>query len=76
MYRISLNAENGRISRNKYTLGPVYNKFGYNEHPAVTSRLLCIKIIDCNGTKISYNKHPLVTSSFLCIFLLVVSLTQ
>ena len=27
------------------TLGPAYNKFGYNKHSAITSRFLCIKII-------------------------------
>ena len=51
-----------------YTLGPVYN-----EHPAITSRFLCIKIIDCNVKKFNYNEHPLTTSRFFCIFLLVVS---
>ena len=44
------------------TLAPAYNEFGYNEQPAITSRFLCIKIIDCN-----------VTSSFFCIFLIIVS---
>ena len=55
------------------TLGPAYNELGYNEHPAVASRFLCTKIIDCNVKKFGHNKHPLVTSSFFCNFLLVVS---
>ena len=29
---------------NPNTLCPAYNEFGYNEHPAKTSRFLCIKI--------------------------------
>ena len=40
----------------------------YNEHLVITSKFLCIKIIDCNVKKFSYNKHPLLTSSFFCIF--------
>ena len=58
------------------TLGPTYNEFGYNKHPAITSRFLCIKIIDCHVKKIIYNEHPLTTSSFFCMFLLIVSGTQ
>ena len=58
------------------TLGPAYNEFGHSEHPAKTSRFLCINIIDCNVIKFVYNEHPLITSSFSCIFLLVVSGTQ
>ena len=57
-------------------LDPTYVEFGYNEHPATTSRFLCIKIIDYNVKKFGYNEHPLITSSFFCIFLLVVSGTQ
>ena len=54
----------------KTTLGPAYDQFSYNEHPATISRFLCIKIIDCNVKKFSYNEHPLITSSFfLNIFL-------
>ena len=53
------------------TLGPPYHEFGYKKHPAVTSRFLCIKIIDCNVKKFSYNEHPLIISSFFCIFLLL-----
>ena len=30
------------------TLGPTYNEFGYNEHPIITNRFLCINTIDCN----------------------------
>ena len=47
-------------------LGPAYNEFGYNEHPA-TTRFLCIKIIDCNVKKFDYNEYPVETSSFFCI---------
>ena len=53
------------------TLGPAYNEFSYSEHPAITSRFLCISIIDCNVNKFVYNEHPLITSSFFCIILLV-----
>ena len=56
----------------KYTLGSAYG-FGYNEHPAITSRFLRIRIIDCDAKQFAYNEHPLVTSSFVCIFLLVES---
>ena len=38
-----------------FTLDPAYNEFGYNEHSAITSRFLCIKIIDCNVKKFGYN---------------------
>ena len=58
------------------TLGPAYNEFGYNEHPAITSRFLCTILIDSNVKKSGYNEHPPTTSSFFCIFLLVVSGTQ
>ena len=50
------------------TLGPAYNEFSYNKHPAVTSRFLCIKIIDCNVKKFGYIEYPLITSSFFRIF--------
>ena len=30
------------------TLDPAYRKFGYNQHPAIMSKFLCIKIIDSN----------------------------
>ena len=58
------------------TLGPAYREFGYNEHLVITSRFLCIKVIDRHVKKFSYNEHSLITSSFFCIFLLVVSGTQ
>ena len=38
-------------------VGPAYNEFCYNEHTALTSRFLCIKIIDCNVKKFSYSTH-------------------
>ena len=41
-------------------LGPAYN-----EYPALSSRYLCIKIIDCNVKKFSRNEHPLVTKALL-----------
>ena len=52
------------------------SEFGYNEHSAITSRFLCIRIIDSNVKKFGYNEHPPATTSFFCIFLLVVSRTQ
>ena len=58
------------------TLGPVYNEFGYNEHPAVTSRFLCINIINCNVKNFGYNEYSLITNSFFSIFILIVSRTQ
>ena len=61
---------------NSITLVLACNEFGYNEHPAIMDRFLCIKIIDCSVEKFSYNEHPLITSSFFCIFSLVVSQTQ
>ena len=47
-------------------LGPAYNEFGYNEHPAITSRFLSIKIIDRNVKNVwlqrtlTYNKQFLL----------------
>ena len=61
------------ILRGPSTLGPAYNEFGYNEHTAVTSTFLCIKIIDYYVKKFGYNEHSLITSSFFCMFLFVVS---
>ena len=59
-----------------FTLGPAYNEFIYNEHPAITSSFLCIIVIDNNVKKFGFNEHSLRTDSFFCIFLLVVSETQ
>ena len=42
---------------------PACNKFGCNKHSAVTSRFLCIKIIDSNGKKLralAYNRQFLL----------------
>ena len=39
----------------------------------VTSRFLCLKILDCNVKKFGYNKHLLIMNSFFCIFILIVS---
>ena len=39
------------------TLGPSYNEFGYNEHPAVTRESLCVKIIDSKVKKFGYNEQ-------------------
>ena len=58
------------------TLGPANNEFVYNEHPAITSRFLCIKVIDCSVKKFGYNGHPFITSSFFYIVIFVVSGTQ
>ena len=57
-------------------LGPAYNEFGYNEHPAITSRFLGDKIIHSSVEKFGYNEHPFITSSSFCIFILSVSETQ
>ena len=50
-----------------FTLGPAYNEFVYNEHPAITSRFLCIKLIDCNVKEFGYNEHSFIMSSSFCI---------
>ena len=55
------------------TLGPAYNEFGYNEHPVIATKFLCIELIDYNVKKFAYNEHPLLTSSFFYTFLLLVS---
>ena len=44
-------------------LGPAYN-----EHPAITSRFLCIKITACNVKKFGYYEQPLITSSSFASF--------
>ena len=49
-------------------MGLVHNEFGYNEHSALTSKFLYIKIIDWNVWKFGYNEHPLITSSFFHVF--------
>ena len=56
--------------------GLAYNEFGYNEHLAITSKFLCIKIINGNVEKFGSNEPPLTASSFFCISLLTVSWTQ
>ena len=71
----SLEFHTARNDTETITLGPAYNELGYNEDPAVTSRFLCIKIIDCHVKKFVYNKDPLIMGSFFCLFLLV-SVTQ
>ena len=40
-----------------FTMGTAYNEFGYNQYPAIMSRFLCIKIIDCNVKHFSYNHN-------------------
>ena len=57
------------------TLGPAYNDFGYNNHLAITSRILCIKIID-NGKKFDYSAQTLHEVVSIVSFLLAVSGTQ
>ena len=72
-----LNVNAGRIWQKmmnyRNTLGPAYNEFGYNEHPAISSRFLCSIIIGSNVKKFGYNEHLPTMSSFFCIFFLVVS---
>ena len=34
-----------------------YNEFGYNEHPGITNRFLCMNIIDRSVIKFSYSEH-------------------
>ena len=58
------------------TLGPNYNEFGYNDHPAVRSGFLSIKIIDSNSKKFGYNGHALIKSSCFYICLLTGTVTQ
>ena len=54
------------------TLGLAYSEFGYNGHPATTSRFLCIKLADSNVTKVwlqrapTYNEHFLLRPFTLC----------
>ena len=73
----------GLSERGKYhptigqsTLGLACNEFGYNDHLAMTSRFLCIEIIDFNVKKFGYNEDPLIMTSFFCIFPIVISGTQ
>ena len=56
--------------------GPDYKKFGYNEHSAIKSGFLCIKIIDSNFQKFGYNEHMFRRNSYFFFSLLVVSGTQ
>ena len=58
------------------TLGPNYNEFSYNDHPAVRSDFLSIKIIDSNSKKFGYNEHQLKTNGYLYICLLIGTVTQ
>ena len=49
------------------TLGPAYNEFSYNEHPAITRKFLPPKkslLIDINVKKV-HLRVPLITSKFL-----------
>ena len=48
----------------QFTLGPGYNEDGYNEYPATTSILFCIKIIDCNIKKL-FQQAPTYDENFL-----------
>ena len=56
--------------------GPDYKKLGYNEHSAIKSGFLCIKIIDSNFQKFGYNEHMFRRNSYFFFSLLVVSGTQ
>ena len=61
------------------TLGPAYNEFGYNEHPAITSNFFSQKkslLIDINVKKVHLQRVPLITSKVLSKKLLVVSGAQ
>ena len=64
-----LSGESGPFPVFSSTLGPAYNEFGYNEQTPVTSRFLCIKIIDCNFA--ATTSWTVITSSFFCIFYLL-----
>ena len=50
---------NFRSGHSPYTLGKAYDEFGYNEHPAIKSRFIFKKIIDCNVKKFRYNETHL-----------------
>ena len=63
-------------SVNIITLDPNYNEFGYNDHPAIRSGFLSIKIIDSNSKKFGYNEHALIKSSCFYICLLTGTVTQ
>ena len=73
--RISDDAENGSgtysLARGREidtTLDPAYNEFGYNEYPAITSRFLWIKIIDCDVKKAWLQRAPIYNEQFLLHF--------
>ena len=36
---------------------PGYSEFGYNEHPFITSRFLCIKLLVVSGTECNLNTN-------------------
>ena len=57
-------------------MGPVYNEFGYKEHLATASIILCIEIVDSNVKTLGYNDHWRTRSSFLRIIWLFVSGAQ
>ena len=44
--------------RAKTMLGPAYNEFGYNEHPAIINKYLHVKIIYNNIEKFGYKAYP------------------
>ena len=50
------------MKHNQYTLGPAYNEFGYNQHPAITSNFFSqekIASVDINVKKSTYNEYYL-----------------
>ena len=56
-----LPSESTPLEGNPLTLGPVYNEFGYNEHPAITSNFSLRKkalLIDIN-----VKNSPVTTST-------------
>ena len=58
------------------TLGPAYNEFGYNEHPAITSNFFLWEKNTSDVKKVQLQRVPLITSKFLWIKLLVITGTQ
>ena len=55
----------------QFTLGPGFNEFAYNEHPATTRILFCIKIIDSNVKRLlqqapTYDEKFLLHLNTLC----------
>ena len=56
---------NATLDPKVITLGPAYNEFGYNEHPAITSRFLCTILIDSNVKRVRLQRAPTYNEQFL-----------